>query len=388
MASNDFCSICGLPAEYYCVCADFPLFCVSHKSTHESKRGFHFFSPIGSFEFAQQNKQQYRVWAVNLASSHHKLKEDFHRVYQCRNEIEAAFACLFTQLTQLKSNLLEALEQLEIYLRVKVEEVMVETSESPFYTGSSQLATSIYDRCSQETFNPLEIFAYQVTVKEECLQDCLDVSFHTIIPELSSLNRSVTGGNLRQELADLRARCEQLQSEVAIPDSYSPPSPKGTAPVFVRSPSRMATHPSQASSNSESFASHQAFSKSQPQSPQAGHIPSPFQPPAELKRYASDQNISDNQDEPGRSMFGPGDGKPRGPGCSPSQMVNTHQQRQEPFQHDGPSPAAFAPEGGILPGSRPMTARKLHNPHLGLDLHLPSLPRPTLNGQSPRFTGA
>ena len=391
MAGNHFCS-CGLPAEYFCICQTFPRFCASHKTAHESKGGFHFASPIGFFEWAESNKQEYAMWVGNLSISLAKLKAEFLEVNQCRNQIEAAFAVLFAELTQMRSNFLETLHELETLLRAKVDEVITEASTCPFYSGSSHLAVSIYQRCYEANFKPLEVFTYQVTVTKECLQDCLDVSFHTVLPELSSWNREATGGYLKKEVVDLRAICKQFESEgTDFQDSYPPQPPQGSPPAFSRSPSRLVTSPSQVLRSTAPFPPRQGFSKSQPQSPKGGHFSPLLQPSPGLRSYLSEQEMPVIQDEPGRAMYWHADGRPQ-----TARWLNMPQQGQE-IHSDEPGGAAFAPAGGLLPGNRPMTTRKHRNSQPDIGLHLPSMPRaaqkgpgdgkPEGLGQSPRFTG-
>lgn len=281
---------------------------------------------------------------------------------------------MIAELERNKTNLLADLTELEVFLRAKIEEAILETNTYPFYQTYNPIVASINELCYQHPFTlPPDVFSYTVSAKTECLKDCLSISFSSCIPELSSLNREETGGYLAQQIAELHTRCEQLQSELStLQGSHSPASPTDSSPVFNPSHGRFSHFPH------GNFLQNLNGSISQPQSPQAGRLPHlvhNFQPPSALRQYASDPELDVIPDDGiGRSYYGPGVGRPQESSSNASQWANRRQQGLAEALEPGE-----AIYGGRPHGNRPCTARRLRVPQQGGSSLLPSLPRPAFN---------
>lgn len=352
MASNQVCSFCSQSADYFCVCLNFPRLCLSHKSTHVTKPGFHFASPIANSEFADKQRPQYRTWGINLVGCQGKLRADLQLLDQCRSDTEAAFSCLLAELQRSRTKFLEAIDELKISLQKKIEEAILESDTSPFHHTQTHLADLMYKHCYNGNLESLTAFRYHVSVREECLKDCLSISFSSSVPELSALNREETEGYLTKQIAELHARCEQLQS--ILQGSHSSSAFSFPSSQFGMQSSRGAPgiNPQADIRNYAGFApqpplaSHSSVSRDDYSRPSAGQLPQQLQ-------------------EISPALYGPGDGKPIAPafGSHPAIRPNMPQPQA---RIDEIRPSLTGPGDGRPPAAQMQ----------GLALELPNVPRP------------
>jgi len=255
-------------ADKFCICTEkLPVLCAACRPKHESKAvAFHYPVSTAFYHYVQTNYQWCKHWLLQLSEQQEKLRTGLGKFDACRQEIEAAFDSISGELRQLKTEYLANLDNLQESLTPQVESAIQETTDWPFQSPSGSLAILLYNGCCN--FESMEVFSYQVAVTAEGLKDCVQVMLKSPVPELTSLNRDLTGhwqkeiaeGKRRE--ADLRARFQQLTEQyealqvelnslktgysqptaTGYPSQYSPMTP--SEPAYRPAPiSRMSYQP-------------------------------------------------------------------------------------------------------------------------------------------------
>lgn len=232
------CSLCHkAPADHFCSCKGLPILCAGCTGGHEAKPGFHFPIQTIAYDYVQANEQLCREWLFRLKECQESLRTSLQSVEQCAGDMEAAFGNIGKEIEAMRTEQMAAHGKLKEKLAECVEEAIKETTERPFQSPDGGLALLLYNHCCRRSSESLNIFNYQVIQTEECLKDCVAVTFSSPVPELASLNRETADGHLRKEIAegkkreeDLQARLQQLteqyealQTELNFLKSYSTP---------------------------------------------------------------------------------------------------------------------------------------------------------------------
>lgn len=226
----------------------------------------------------------------------------------------------------------------------------------PFHQTYNTFVGSIYDCCYPNPCTPLELFRYNVSAREECLQNCLTISFSSCLPELSGLNREETGGFFTKQIAELQSEINTLKA------GHPPAPPQDPSPYFDHFQSRVSAFPQ------GNLRPSQVGNIPQPRSPPPGHLPplSPnSRPQTALRRYRSEEEL-EGVPHIGRAYYGPLGGRPQGNSPDPHQWANIREPRltlaEEPREafYGGP-PGNYRPVIGTrlnVPQAWPLP----HNP--------------------------
>lgn len=115
-----------------------------------------------------------------MSNSQVKLRENVLLVDYYREEIEALYVHIQAELDKTRVHRLQTLDELKIGLSWQIEKMHKETSANAYLSNfqpSSHLAALIYS--SQNSSEPITVFAYQVQSDIEYLSSLLRVSFQT-----------------------------------------------------------------------------------------------------------------------------------------------------------------------------------------------------------------
>ena len=209
------CSICNkAPADHFCICKGLPILCAGCTGGHEAKPGFHFPIQTVAYIYVQSNEQLCREWLFRLKECQENLGTGLQKAEQCAGDMEAAFGNIGKELEAMRTEQMAAYGKLKEKLAKCVEDAIKETTERPFQSPNDGLALLLYNHCCRRSSEPLNIFHYQVIQTEDCLKDCVAVTFSSPVPELASLNRDAADGYLRKEIADGKKREEDLQARL------------------------------------------------------------------------------------------------------------------------------------------------------------------------------
>lgn len=214
MGENRSCSICEIDeAEVFCICSDLPLLCAGCRPSHEAKPDFHFSLPAQAYDHVNRhNQMQYKIWLFSLNHSQERLRDNMKAMDQCRADLEACFLKMRRELNELRTQVLQKLEEMKEALGIMIEQAVEETSTHAYlsdYEPTTYLANLVWTQCCEQRPDPIPVFTYQIH-PDMRVEECLEIAFRTSVPDLEGFNYTSQSYFTRRENEELKFKLQEL----------------------------------------------------------------------------------------------------------------------------------------------------------------------------------